>query len=311
LAAQEIPDKPRHEEKGDETEEIDLEPFRSERSSAGYRGVCWNRSWEKYQAKISVNGQEMSLGSFGTAEEAARAYARAYLRKHGGPPAPPVHASSLAEQSQQEKEGEKEENDLEPFRSEKSSAGYRGVSWIRSSQKYQAKIKVNGQEMYLGLFGTAEDAAKAYARAYLRQQSGPPAPPASSLAEHFRQEEEEGEEGEIDLELFRSETHASGYRGVSWKSRDRKYTATIKVNGRRKHLGSFGTAEEAARAYARAYLRQQSVPPDPSLAERFPQEEEGDKAPPSRPSRKRKADALEAATVVVIGEFTILEYRGA
>ena len=89
-----------------------------------------------------------------------------------------------------------------------------------------------------------------------------------------------------------------------------RYQAQIRVNGNQIYLGSFGTAEEAARAYARAYLRQQSVPPAPSLAERFPPEEEGNKALPSRPSRKRKADALEAATVVVVGEFTILEYRG-
>jgi len=52
-----------------------------------------------------VNGRSMHLGYFDTAEEAARAFARAYLRQHGGPPA---HAPSVAGQFRQEEEGEGE-----------------------------------------------------------------------------------------------------------------------------------------------------------------------------------------------------------
>jgi len=40
----------------------------------------------------------------------------------------------------------------------------------------------------------------------------------------------------------------------SWNSSNRKYKATITVNGRQMHLGSSDTAEEAAQHYARAYL---------------------------------------------------------
>ena len=47
-----------------------------------------------------------------------------------------------------------------------------------------------------------------------------------------------------------------GYRGVSWDSRSRNYTARISVNGDMRHLGCYHTTEEAAHAFARAYLRQ-------------------------------------------------------
>ena len=67
---------------GQEEEEIDLEPFRSETNSTGYRGVSWDSSNQRYQAAISVNGSTRQLGSFDTAEEAAHAFARAYPRNH-------------------------------------------------------------------------------------------------------------------------------------------------------------------------------------------------------------------------------------
>jgi hypothetical protein len=41
----------------------------------------------------------------------------------------------------------------------------------------------------------------------------------------------------------------SGYKGVSWHRRKRKFYARIQANGQRYHLGYFDTAEEAAQAY--------------------------------------------------------------
>jgi len=224
--------------------------------------VTWKSSSQKYQAGIRVNGRNTHVGLFDTVAEAAQAHARAYFREHGGPPAPP--ALTVAEQFSQEEGGE-EEIDLEPFRST-NSAGYRGVSRNSSNQKYKAEIKVDGHRRHLGLFDTVEEAAQAYARAYIRKHGGPP---AASPAEQFRKDEE-GEE-EIDLEPFRS-TNSAGYRGVCWNSSNRQYHAQIKVNGQQRHLGLFDTVEEASRAYARAYLREHGGPPAqpaPSLAEQM------------------------------------------
>lgn len=47
----------------------------------------------------------------------------------------------------------------------------------------------------------------------------------------------------------------TGVKGVSWCQRDRRYRARINTYGKCKYLGLFGTAEEAATAYAEAAKR--------------------------------------------------------
>lgn len=54
---------------------------------------------------------------------------------------------------------------------------------------------------------------------------------------------------ENDLNRRLQANNKSGYRGVCWASRRQAWQAEISVNGKVKHLGRFGTPEEAARAY--------------------------------------------------------------
>jgi hypothetical protein len=49
-------------------------------------------------------------------------------------------------------------------------------------------------------------------------------------------------------------TNTSGFKGVFWSKRGKKFTAQIRINGKRTHLGYFQSAEEAASVYARASL---------------------------------------------------------
>lgn len=49
---------------------------------------------------------------------------------------------------------------------------------------------------------------------------------------------------------FRRSDNTSGAKGVSWHKRDRKYTAYIGVDGKRKFLGYFTKKEDAAKTYA-------------------------------------------------------------
>jgi hypothetical protein len=46
--------------------------------------------------------------------------------------------------------------------------------------------------------------------------------------------------------------NTSGFKGVTWRKRDKRWSATICVFGRPINLGNFRTAEEAHQAYARA-----------------------------------------------------------
>lgn len=48
-------------------------------------------------------------------------------------------------------------------------------------------------------------------------------------------------------------TNSSGFRGVHWENRARKWSAIIRENRRSIYLGSFSTAEEASEAYEKAY----------------------------------------------------------
>jgi hypothetical protein len=43
--------------------------------------------------------------------------------------------------------------------------------------------------------------------------------------------------------------NTSGFRGVVWHKRDKKWQASIRVKGKRVHIGLFDNREDAARAY--------------------------------------------------------------
>lgn len=43
-----------------------------------------------------------------------------------------------------------------------STSTYKGVSWHRETQKWQAKISIDRKQYYLGIFNTEQEAVKAY-----------------------------------------------------------------------------------------------------------------------------------------------------
>ena len=50
-------------------------------------------------------------------------------------------------------------------------------------------------------------------------------------------------------------SNTSGYKGVSWNKNAKKFGASIRVNGKSKHLGYFGDVIEAAKAYNKAAIK--------------------------------------------------------
>ena len=132
--------------------------------------------------------------------------------------------------------------------SSSSSTGYKNV--VNHSGRFQARYREDGEDVYLGFFGTAVEAAVAYARAVGEYQ--PPAQPPPAVAA-----EEEG------LHLHFSSNNATGYKGV-FKQASGRFKSQRMVDGKEVRLGTFDTAVEAAVAYARAVAEEAAAPAGPA-----------------------------------------------
>jgi len=237
--------------------------LKSEASSTGYKGVTFSSSCKSkpYQAEVRRGGKKVYLGCYATAEEAALCYARTPEGRAAAaaPPGPPPPLTPEEAVQQAEAEG------LTLLRSESNNSGYKGVYFDCSSKSspYQAQMKRDGKKVILGRFATPEEAALCYARSPEAQAAAaaPPEPPPMTAEEALRQAETEG------LTLLKSESNASGYRGVAFNSscKSKPYKVKGRRGGKTVHLGSYATAEEAALCYARTPEAQATAaaPPEP------------------------------------------------
>ena len=77
------------------------------------------------------------------------------------------------------------------MRSEGSSTGYKGVTFISGRSKpYYARAKRGGKKVTLGNFATAEEASLHIARASAAQATAPQPPAASSRKRKVKSEEQ-------------------------------------------------------------------------------------------------------------------------
>ena len=135
--------------------------------------------------------------------------------------------------------------------SNNSNTGYKGVYYKQASGRFDAQHRVHSKDVHIGTFDTAIEAAVAYARTVGEYQ--PPAPPAVAT-------EAEG------FQLHLSSSGSTGYWGVCKRASSGRFEASRRVDGRNVGLGSFGTAVEAAVAYARAVRRAPAAEAGPSGA---------------------------------------------
>ena len=166
---------------------------------------------------------------------------------------------------------------LIPAISKNNTTGYKCVSYHSVKNKFQARVQTGSKFVHLGYFGTAKEAATAYARSeYGRADAAkllqPRAAPTAAGAEAIRQAAREG------LTLTAS-SNSTGYKGVCYRPKERgskKYELKVRVGDKMAFLGCFATAEEAALFFARreagrdtsdhAALPPPPPPPAPSTA---------------------------------------------
>ena len=148
-----------------------------------------------------------------------------------------------------------------------NKTGYLGVYHGQPGKlkSYQARVWRGGKGVSLGYFSTAEEAALCVARSpegKAAAQRAAAAPPLTS--------EEARQQAQAEGLTLRLADNKSGYSGVclNESSRPKPYQAGYMRGGKKVHLGSFATAEEAALRIAqssgpeeRAAARRAAAPP--------------------------------------------------
>ena len=215
-------------------------------NKAGYFGVHHHHGKHKpYQVQVSRGGTMVYLGSFATAEEAALCVARtpegrAAAKRAAA--APPLTSEEARQQARAE--------GLTLVKAD-NKTGYFGVYHnlqASRSKPYTAAVRRGGRMVYLGYYGTAEQAALCIARSPEGQAAAKRAAAAPPTSEEAQQQ------ARAEGLTLRVADNTAGYHGVALHTtgRSKPYRAQVTRGGKPVSLGYFATAEEAALCVARS-----------------------------------------------------------
>ena len=197
-----------------------------------YKGV--EKRGERFRAGIRIDGKMHYCGLFDTAKKAARAYDRAAMQA-GRPPTTLNYQDKVPMDYKPKKKKMRSTNTI----------GYRGV--YKDGNRFQAKIYIDGTEQFLGMFGTTKEAAIAFDLAAIQAKR-----PKSDLnfpdMIHVKKEIPR-----IKKRKLVTCTNTTGFNGVCKDGK--KFRAQISINGKKKYLGRFTRARDAAMAYDKAIVK--------------------------------------------------------
>jgi hypothetical protein len=244
----------------------------SKYNTSGTCGVMFKKAYNKWIVRINVNGKRKYLGSFNTIKEANEIYqtaldelketntvsiiekcknkanmfgiagitfnnktnrwmARITINKKRISLGVFDTAKEAGAEYQQKLQELNETGTIVKKQNNKrksNTSGFLGIVYRKSTNKWEARITINKKRIYLGTFDTAEEAGNEYQKRL----------------------KELNETGTIVIYQNGETKHnASGFLGVWYNKKTNKWIARITINKKRKHLGSFETAEEASKAY--------------------------------------------------------------
>ena len=134
-------------------------------------------------------------------------------------------------------------------------SGYRGVFWHKKSKRWRATICIEYNQIYLGQYIDKTAAAEAYDQAAIKFYG-------DKAVLNFP--ERLNEYLLLDGKIIRQKriiqiNNTSGYRGVSWYNKIKRWVARIKISGKFMSLGCYKTAEQAAIAFDLAEIKYRGV----------------------------------------------------
>ena len=203
---------------------------RPSKSKSGYFGV-YKRPCGRYQAVIKIDGKLKHLCIHDTAKQAAKVYDKEAIKLRR--PLSTLNYPKKAPVGYTPRQQALQSN---------NTVGYRGVS--KSGKKFKSEIRIGGKHTYLGAYDTSKEAAIAYDNAVFEFNQSTTLLNFPDLVHNLDVEPK-------NKNIKRSST---GYRGVNKVPSGKFYTA-ISINSKKKSIGTFDTAIQAALAYDQAAIK--------------------------------------------------------
>jgi len=218
------------------------------------KGVTKTKSG-RFQAQIRIDGKKQYLGSFDTPKEAARAYDRAAMQA-GRPPTTLNYQDKVPMDYKAKKKKLRSDNTI----------GYRGVS--KMGNRFIAYITIGDTNYHIGCFDTTKEAAIAYDLAAIqakRPKSDLNFPDMIHVKKVKTKKIKKIKKKKVPISTTKVDVK---YKGVYKNGKG--FRAAITVDSQLYTLGTFDTAEKAARAYDRAAMQAGRPPTTLNFQDKVP-----------------------------------------